>query len=96
MKTIGLKLGAWAERIGLGLVLAGPLPACQQRLDRLEAVQQQQAHELAALRQQLAEKEAEVAELEDCVDELESAVYPAEDSTAYADAAPTRPGLTQL
>ncbi|MFD2721230.1 hypothetical protein ACFST9_21120 [Hymenobacter monticola] len=54
------------------------LPACQadqQRLAQLEAIQQQQARELAALRQQLAEKEEEVAQLETCVDDLENAVY---------------------
>ncbi|WP_201985668.1 hypothetical protein [Hymenobacter rubidus] len=69
----------------LAAVLLAGLPACQQqRLNRLEAVQRQQAHELAALRQQLAQKEEEVAELEQCVDDLESAVYD-EDSTAYED-----------
>ncbi len=77
--------------------LALALPACQaeqQRLARVEAVQLQQAHELARLRQQLAEKEEEVAELETCVDDLESAVYEEEDSTAYDE--PERPSLKQL
>ena len=71
------------------------LPACQAdqpRLARLEAVQQQQAHELARLRQQLAAKEEEVAQLETCVDDLESTVYEDEDSTAYDDE-PDRPTL---
>ena len=79
-----------------GMALA--LPACQadqQRLARLEAVQQQQTHELARLRQQLAEKEDEVAELETCVDDLESAVYDDGDSTAYDDE-PDHPALQQL
>ena len=81
------------------LALALALPACrqadQQRLTRLEAVQQQQTHELARLRQQLAEKEDEVAQLETCVDDLESAVYEDGDSTAYDDE-PNRPALQQL
>ena len=80
------------------LVLALALPACQadqQRLARLEAVQQQQAQELARLRRQLADKEEEVAELETCVDDLESAVYDDGDSTAYDDE-PDRPALKQL
>ncbi|WP_457067829.1 hypothetical protein [Hymenobacter sp. UYAg731] len=77
--------------------MALALPACQadqQRLARLEAVQQQQTHELARLRQQLAEKEDEVAELETCVDDLESAVYDDGDSTAYDE--DQRPTLKQL
>jgi uncharacterized coiled-coil protein SlyX len=77
------------------LVLA--LPACQtdpQRLARLEAVQQEQARELVALRQQLADKEEEVAQLKTCVNDLENAVYEDEDSTAYDE--DHRPGLTQL
>ena len=79
---------------GLALVL----PACQadqQRLARLEAVQQQQTQELARLRQQLAEKEDEVAKLETCVDDLENAVYEEDDSTAYDDE-PDHPALQQL
>ena len=79
------------------LALALALPACQadqQRLARLEAGQQQQTRELARLRQQLAEKEDEVAELETCVDDLESAVYEDGDSTAYDEA--ERPALKQL
>ena len=73
------------------------LSACQtdpQRLARLEAAQQEQARELATLRQQLADKEEEVAQLETCVSDLENAVYEDEDSTAYDD--DRRPGLTQL
>lgn len=87
-----------ACRAALLAGLALLLPACQadqQRLARLEAVQQQQAHELARLRQQLAAKEEEVAQLETCVDDLESAVYENEDSTAYDDE-PDRPALQQL
>jgi uncharacterized coiled-coil protein SlyX len=77
------------------LALALALPACQQqRLARLEAVQQQQARELVRLRQQLAEREEEVAQLETCVDDLESAVYDDGDSTAYDE--PERPALKQL
>ena len=86
-----------AGRLALWAVLALSLSACQtdpQRLARLEAVQQQQARELAALRQQLAAKEEEIAQLETCVDDLENAVYADEDSTAYDD--DRRPGLTQL
>ena len=63
--------------------LTAALPACQPgqaRLARLEATQQQQARELAGLRQQLADKETEVAQLETCVDELENAVYDDPDS----------------
>ena len=81
-------LSVWAARRGLlAVALTAALPACQlpsQRLERLEAVQQQQARELADLRQQLAEKEEEVAQLETCVDDLESAVYE-DDSAAYED-----------
>ena len=79
----------------LALVLA--LPACQadqQRLARLEAVQQQQARELAALREQLADKEEEVAQLETCVGDLENAVYEDADSAEYEDDG--RPDLRQL
>lgn len=80
------------------LALALALPACQadqQRLARLEAVQQQQTRELARLRHLLAEKEDEVAELETCVDDLENAVYENGDSTAYDDER-DRPALQQL
>jgi uncharacterized coiled-coil protein SlyX len=76
------------------------LPACQadqQRLARLEATQQQQARELAALRQQLAEKEEEVAQLETCVDDLENAVYEDEgDDVPYDRDDNGRPGTTTL
>ncbi|MDB5267696.1 MAG: hypothetical protein JWP58_736 [Hymenobacter sp.] len=87
-----------ARRAVLLAALALALPACQadqQRLARLEATQQQQAQELAHLRQQLADKEEEVAELETCVDDLESAVYEDRDSTAYDDE-PARSALKQL
>ncbi|GAB2850586.1 hypothetical protein GCM10027044_07270 [Hymenobacter ruber] len=87
---------AYARRAALLVGLA--LPACQvdqQRLARLEAVQAQQTQELARLRRQLADKEEEVAELETCVDDLESAVYDDGDSTAYDDE-PDRPTLKQL
>ena len=89
---------AHGRRAALLAGLALALPACQadqQRLAQLEAGQQQQARELARLRQQLSDKEAEVAELETCVDDLESAVYEDEDSTAYDDE-PDRPALKQL
>ena len=70
------------------------LPACQQqRLEQLEAAQQEQARELAQLRETLAERDEEVARLETCVDDLEGAVYEDEDdSTAPAD----EPPVTQL
>lgn len=90
---------AHGRRTALLAALSLALPACQadqQRLARLEAVQQQQTHELARLRQQLAEKEDEVAELETCVDDLESAVYEDGDSTAYDDNEPARAALKQL
>ena len=68
------------------------LPACQpQRLARLEAVQQQQARELLELKQALAERDEEVAQLGACVDELEGTVYEA-DSAATGDA----PQVTHL
>ncbi|GAB3852354.1 hypothetical protein GCM10028822_19950 [Hymenobacter terrigena] len=88
---------ARGRRAALLAGLALVLPACQadqQRLARLEAVQQQQARELARLRQQLADKEEEVAELETCVGDLESAVYDDGDSTAYDE--DERPALKQL
>jgi septal ring factor EnvC (AmiA/AmiB activator) len=78
-------------------MLALMLAACQtdpQRLARLEAAQEQQARELASLRQQLADKEEEVAQLETCVSDLENAVYQDEDTTAYDEDRPS--GLTQL
>lgn len=90
MKTCFFSL---VQRSLLGLALALSLPACQQRLERLETIQLQQARELASLRQRLAEKEEEVAQLEECVDDLENAVYD-EDSTATEEAG--RSGLTQL
>ena len=68
------------------------LPACQQqRLARLEAAQQQQARELLQLKQALAERDEDVAQLEACVDELEGTVYEA-DSAAVGEA----PAVTQL
>ncbi len=88
---------AHGRRAALLAALALALPACQadqQRLARLEAGQQQQTRELARLRQQLADKEEEVAELETCVDDLESVVYEDGDSTAYDE--PERPSLQQL
>ena len=93
-------LSAVARRAaGRGLLaamaLAG-LPGCQEhRLAQLEATQRQQAQELADLRRQLAEKQAEVTQLETCVDDLENAVYdPEQDSADYADA--DRSATTQL
>jgi uncharacterized coiled-coil protein SlyX len=83
MKPVFLPSVRWLARRGLlAAALAMALPACQQRLERLEAVQQAQARELAMLRQQLAERDEEVAQLEGCVDDLENAVYE-DDSTAY-------------
>jgi len=70
------------------------LPACQSgqaRLARLEATQQQQAREIAVLKQQLADKEEEVAQLETCVDDLENTVYEDEDSVAYDEERPAGP-----
>ncbi|MBF9219613.1 hypothetical protein [Hymenobacter ruricola] len=97
MKTSSPALMRWLSRRGvLALALAATLPACQDhRLAQLEATQQQQARELAELRQQLAEKEEEVEQLETCVDDLESAVYEDEDSTTY-DEDPERPHTTVL
>ena len=70
---------------GIGLALS----ACQQqRLEQLEATQQQQTREIAGLKQQLADKEAEVAQLETCVDDLENTVYDDPDSVAYDEARP--------
>lgn len=74
--------------------LALLLPACQPgqaRLAQLEATQQQQAREIAALKQQLADREEEVAQLETCVDDLESTVYEDEDSVAYDEERPAGP-----
>ena len=87
-------LGRYGGRV---VALALGLSACQSgqtRLDRLEAVQQQQARELAHLHQQLADKEEAVARLETCVDDLENAVYEDVDSVAYDEA--LRPGTAQL
>ena len=70
------------------------LPACQPgqaRLAQLEATQQQQAREIAALKQQLADKEEEVAQLETCVDDLENAVYEDSDSVATDEERPAGP-----
>ena len=82
------------------LALALAMSACQgnqQRLAKLEATQRQQAQELADLRRQLAEKQAEVTQLETCVDDLENAVYDAEqDSADYADTDADQPAATQL
>ncbi|MDQ2770119.1 MAG: hypothetical protein M3Y54_06425 [Bacteroidota bacterium] len=69
--------------LAAGLLAA--LPACQSdaaRLEQLEATQQQQTRELAKLRQQLADKDDEVAQLEQCVDDLEGTVYEDPDSVA--------------
>ena len=83
-------LSVWLKcRRGVAALLAAgllaALPACQSdsaRLAQLEASQQQQARELAELRQQLATKEEEVAQLEECVDDLEGTVYEDPDSVA--------------
>ncbi|MDO7850584.1 hypothetical protein [Hymenobacter convexus] len=90
---------SWIGRSSVALALMTALPACQadqQRLAQLEAVQQQQARELATLRQQLAEKEEEVAQLETCVDDLESAVYEDEGDSAAYDDEDGRPNTTTL
>ena len=76
----------WLTPALLGLLAA----ACQApapRLQQLEAAQREQARELAQLRRALAARDAEVAQLQDCVDDLESAVYEA-DSTDYAEPPP--------
>ena len=74
--------------VGIGLALS----ACQQqRLEQLEATQQQQTREIAGLKQQLADKEAEVAQLETCVDDLENTVYDDPDSVAYDEERPAGP-----
>ena len=70
------------------------LPACQPgqaRLAQLEATQQQQARDIAVLRQQLADKEAAVAQLETCVDDLENTVYDDSDSVATDEDRPAGP-----
>ena len=80
-----------------GLLLAAlafVLPACQPgqaRLAQLEATQQQQAREIAVLKQQLADKEQTVAQLETCVGDLENAVYDDPDSVAYDEERPAGP-----
>ena len=88
-----VRVPPFSLRTGLGLLLALVLPACQPqpRLEQLEAAQQQQARELTRLKQTLAERDEEIARLEDCVDDLESAVYE-DDSTDYDNG----PQLTQL
>ena len=78
----------WLSAFGLAL------PACQpgqQRLAQLEATQRQQAREIAALKQQLADKEDEVAQLETCVDDLENTVYEDPDSVATDEERPAGP-----
>ena len=78
----------------LAVGLAVALPACQPgqaRLAQLEATQQQQAREIAALKQQLADREEEVAQLETCVDDLENTVYEDQDSVAYDEERPVGP-----
>jgi uncharacterized coiled-coil protein SlyX len=78
--------------LAAALLLAAP--ACQPgqaRLAQLEATQQQQAREIVALKQQLADKEDEVAQLETCVDDLENTVYDDPDSVAYDEERPAGP-----
>ena len=82
------------RQTGLAVALLATLPACQPgqaRLAQLEATQQQQAREIAALRQQLTDKEEEVAQLETCVDDLENAVYDDPDSVATDEGRPAGP-----
>lgn len=74
--------------------LLAALPACRSdaaRLVRLEAAQVQQARELAILRQQLADKDKEVAQLEQCVGDLEGAMYEDPDSVATDEERPAGP-----
>ena len=78
----------------LVVALLVALSACQPgqaRLAQLEATQQQQAREIAALRQQLAAKEEKVEQLENCVGDLENAVYDDQDSAAYDEERPASP-----
>ena len=92
MRTFPL---AWlAPRFLLAAALLMALPACQPgqaRLTQLEATQQQQAREIATLKQQLADKQEEVAQLETCVDDLENAVYDDPDSVATDEERPAGP-----
>ena len=83
-----------AHRCLLATALLAALPACQPgqaRLAQLEATQQQQAREIAALKQQLATREEAVAQLETCVDDLENTVYDGQDSVAYDEEQPAGP-----
>lgn len=92
-----MKIPSLARQTGPALLvvaLAAAVSACQPnqaRLAQLEATQQQQAREITALKQQLAEKEETVAQLETCVDELENAVYDDQDSVAYDEERPAGP-----
>ncbi|MDQ2793346.1 MAG: hypothetical protein M3Y12_04975 [Bacteroidota bacterium] len=92
MKTLSF---TWlTHRALLAAALTAVLPACQPgqaRLAQLEATQHQQAREIAALQQQLADKEDEVAQLETCVDDLENTVYEDQDSVATDEERPTGP-----
>ncbi len=78
----------------LAASLLATAPACYSdstRLAQLEAAQQQQARELADVKQQLADKEDEVAQLEQCVDDLEGTVYEDADSVAVDEERPAGP-----
>ena len=92
-----MKTSSFARASHYGLLAAALLvllPACQPgqaRLARLEAIQQAQGREIAVLKQQLASKEEEVAQLETCVDDLENTVYDDPDSVAYDEARPAGP-----
>ena len=92
-----MKAHAFAQvfyRSALAAALALALGACQSgqvRLEQLEATQQLQAREIAALRQQLADKEEKVAQLENCVDDLENTVYDDPDSVATDEERPAGP-----
>ena len=86
----------WAGGGRAGLLAAALLlvPGCHSdstRLAQLEAAQQQQARELVTLREQLADKEDEVAQLEQCVDDLEGTVYEDTDSVAVDEERPAGP-----
>ena len=90
MKRCLFSLPTFRLLLAAGLVLPACQPA-QARLDQLEAAQQEQARELAALRQQLVDKEQALAQLETCVDDLEATVYDDQDSVAYDTERPAGP-----
>ena len=81
----GVCLG-WRRQV-VAVALTCGVVACQPRqprLEQLEATQQQQVRELADLRQAVAERDEKIAQLSECVDNLEGAVYEP-DSADYGD-----------